>query len=324
MSNLTELYLADNQLSGSIPSQLTQLSNLTILDLENNNLTGTLPAFAGSVAVNVDGNSLEVPPTQQVYFTGEDRVFKGVFNNLPIFYNVTDGDTTLTGVGFRIYYDSSQVDSIAFANVLNTFLLASDATGAEDSNDLDNDIRTDRYINIAWFDLSGNWPGSLPRKLFDLRVKLADSMSDNDQLILNFNRTANTTGYELELPQLRLNVSAETLDVDGNGKTEALTDGLLIIRYLFEFRGQVLINLAIANDAVLTTAEEIEARLQAMESILDVDGDGKTEALTDGLLIIRYLFGFRGDVLVENAIGSGATRATSSQIEDYLQSFVPN
>ena len=31
-----------------------------------------------------------------------------------------------------------------------------------------------------------------------------------------------------------------TLDVDGNGKTEPLTDGLLIIRYLFGFTGEAL------------------------------------------------------------------------------------
>ena len=28
---------------------------------------------------------------------------------------------------------------------------------------------------------------------------------------------------------------------------------------------------------------------------LDIDDDGKTEALTDGLLVIRHLFGFSGD-----------------------------
>ena len=323
LSNLTELYLADNQLSGSIPAVLTQLNKLTILDLENNNLTGALPAFAGSVAVNVDGNSLDVPPTQQVYLNGLGKVFKGVFNNLPIFYDVTDGDSTLTGLGFHIYFDSTQVDSIAFANVFNASLLTSDDSGAEDSNDSDNDPSTDRFITIGWADVSGNWPGSLPVKLFDLRVKLDGAMSANDQLVLNFVRSTNTTGYELELPQLSLAVSTETLDVDGNGKVEALTDGLLIIRRLFGFSGAVLIDSAIANDAVLTTAEAIVARVQQMDSILDVDGDGKVEALTDGLLIIRYLFGFRGNVLVANAIGSGATRTTPSQIEEYLAALVP-
>ena len=41
---------------------------------------------------------------------------------------------------------------------------------------------------------------------------------------------------------------------------------------------------------------------------LDVDDDGKTEALTDGLLVIRYLFGFSDDALVAGATSSNASR----------------
>ena len=41
---------------------------------------------------------------------------------------------------------------------------------------------------------------------------------------------------------------------------------------------------------------------------LDVDGNGKAEPLTDGLLIIRYLFGFTGEALTSGAISSNAVR----------------
>ncbi|MCS5570643.1 MAG: hypothetical protein NZ768_10015, partial [Pseudomonadales bacterium] len=36
----------------------------------------------------------------------------------------------------------------------------------------------------------------------------------------------------------------------------------------------------------------------------DIDGDGETEALTDGLLVLRYLFGFSGTTLSESAVSS--------------------
>ena len=39
---------------------------------------------------------------------------------------------------------------------------------------------------------------------------------------------------------------------------------------------------------------------------MDIDGDGAVGALTDGLMIIRYLFKFSGDLLVNNAIGPDA------------------
>ena len=40
---------------------------------------------------------------------------------------------------------------------------------------------------------------------------------------------------------------------------------------------------------------------------LDVD-DGKTEALTDGLSVIHYFFGFSDDALVAGATSSNASR----------------
>jgi hypothetical protein len=56
---------------------------------------------------------------------------------------------------------------------------------------------------------------------------------------------------------------------------------------------------------------------------IDVDGNGAYDALTDGLLLIRYLFGLRGSSLIAGAVGAGATRTSAPQIEAFLQSLVP-
>jgi glucose/arabinose dehydrogenase len=50
---------------------------------------------------------------------------------------------------------------------------------------------------------------------------------------------------------------------------------------------------------------------------LDVDGNGMPDAATDGVLIVRYMLGYRGAELVAGALGSGATRNVA-QIENYL------
>jgi hypothetical protein len=42
-----------------------------------------------------------------------------------------------------------------------------------------------------------------------------------------------------------------------------------------------------------------------------------------GLLIIRYLFGLRGDALIAGAIDPKATRKTAADIEAYLQTLMP-
>jgi hypothetical protein len=51
---------------------------------------------------------------------------------------------------------------------------------------------------------------------------------------------------------------------------------------------------------------------------LDIDGNGKLEGATDGLLIVRYLLGIRGAALVSGALGAGATRTLPADIESYL------
>ena len=48
---------------------------------------------------------------------------------------------------------------------------------------------------------------------------------------------------------------------------------------------------------------------------MDIDGDGAAEPLTDGLLVLRYLFGFRGATLVTGAVGGGCTRCDAPAIE---------
>ncbi len=53
---------------------------------------------------------------------------------------------------------------------------------------------------------------------------------------------------------------------------------------------------------------------------LDIDGNGAQDALTDGLLVIRALFGLTGTAVTNNAIGSNASRSTWTDIRAYLNS----
>jgi hypothetical protein len=49
----------------------------------------------------------------------------------------------------------------------------------------------------------------------------------------------------------------------------------------------------------------------------DIDGDGAYDPLTDGVLVVRWLKGARGDALVAGAVATGASR-DAAQIESYL------
>ena len=114
-----------------------------------------------------------------------------------------------------------------------------------------------------------------------------------------------------------------SFDVDENLQAQPLTDGLLVIRHLFGFSGDALTSGAVASDANRDASEVIASYLTDAASQLDIDGDGESKPLTDGLLLIRYLFGFSGDSLVSGAIGSDAARNSAQAVESYIKERIP-
>jgi hypothetical protein len=118
-------------------------------------------------------------------------------------------------------------------------------------------------------------------------------------------------------------IGAMTLDVDLNGQYDALTDGLLLVRHMFGLTSNSLIAGAVSPNAQRASAALIQAYVHGLGLVLDIDGNGHVDALTDGLLTIRYLFGLRGAALIQGAISPGATRTTSAAVEAYIQSLMP-
>ncbi len=106
-------------------------------------------------------------------------------------------------------------------------------------------------------------------------------------------------------------------------KYDARTDGLIILRYLFGLTGTSLTAGALDATATRTDPVAIKTYLDAMRPALDVDGNGSADALTDGLLIMRYMSGLRGSALVTGAVAPLATRTTAAAIEAYLQTLMP-
>ena len=119
------------------------------------------------------------------------------------------------------------------------------------------------------------------------------------------------------------NTSALSWDVDKNNEIDALTDGLLILRYSFGLTNESLTNDAIASNSPISSSEVIASVTETM-AIADVDGNGEVDALTDGLLVLRYLFGLRGESLIGGVIADDATRTTAASIEAYLDLYDPD
>jgi hypothetical protein len=72
------------------------------------------------------------------------------------------------------------------------------------------------------------------------------------------------------------------------------------------------------------SAAEVEANVAAStSSFADIDGSGNVDALTDGLLLLRYLFGLTGDSLINSATAAGADRTSAAEVEAYLLDLMP-
>jgi hypothetical protein len=109
-----------------------------------------------------------------------------------------------------------------------------------------------------------------------------------------------------------------TLDVDGDGEFGSLTDALLVLRFLFGFGGSALTTGAVDADCTRCTAGDIATYIGGLGTILDIDDDDTMMALTDGLLLLRYGFGFTGATLVTGALGNGCDRCDAGDIVGYL------
>ena len=121
-------------------------------------------------------------------------------------------------------------------------------------------------------------------------------------------------------------VAAAVLDVDASvtdTRYDALTDGLLVMRYLFGVTGSALTNSAVGGTATRSNPPAIKAFLDGLRPRLDIDGNGSVDALTDGVLILRYLFGLRGSSLIAGAVDPLGTRTTAPAIEAYVQTLLP-
>jgi len=110
------------------------------------------------------------------------------------------------------------------------------------------------------------------------------------------------------------------LDIDGNGALDALTDGRLVLLYLLEQLNESTVASSIAPDATRTTLAEIEGYLDSIRPLLDIDGNGMVDALSDGRLNVAAQLEVLEAVL-QTALGEDPTRTTSEQIQAYLDSL---
>lgn len=127
---------------------------------------------------------------------------------------------------------------------------------------------------------------------------------------------------ELDSDCQEVQIEDLTWDFDQNGSVKALSDGLLFLRHAFGIRGDSLTSNVISPDSLLSY-EEVISNVEGAYQIADIDNNDAVDPLTDGLILLRYAFGLRGDSLISGVISPDANRTSAADIEAYIESHMP-
>jgi hypothetical protein len=298
--------LADASLVGGTSCNLSV--NVTGLTAGVKNNSVTVNSLNGGVG-NTSTASLTVvgtaPPSITTAFGAASVPLNGT-TSLSFTINNPNASATLSNVGF--------FDGLPFGLAVAT---PNGLTGACGGGTI-TATANDTFVQLAGANLTSGSSCSFSVNVTSFSV----GVKNNSVTVNSLNGgTGNTSSASLTVAV----AAPPSLDVDGSdtgSRYNALTDGVLILRYLNGLTGTALTNGAMGTTA-LRGAAEIKTYLDRIRSALDVDDTKSTNAATDGLLLIRYLFGLRGNSLIAGAVDPLGERKTAPEIESYIQSLMP-
>jgi beta-glucanase (GH16 family) len=287
----------------------------------------TIDSDGDGVGDNMDTSPLDPNASlqlQSVSVSNNPKPSRGAGFTLDVSYDVTSNDNTLTGIGLRVHYDSSKISFVRVSNYIVQDNIIKGDVSQPDTEDFDNNPSTDRYVIFAWVSVTTEFPNvTLPANLLslDFVVESNVALQNIEYTTIGFSSGSNHTNFGFLGNDYQLQITPATWDIDRNGETDALTDGLLMLRHTFGLTGDALLDAAVANNSPLSHTEIIDSIATTM-AIADIDGNGKVDALTDGLLLLRYLFDLNGASLVNDAVAIDATRFSHYDIEEYIARYM--
>ena len=248
-----------------------EIANGAIKDIAGNNYAGITGNSTWNFTTATAGGLLQTITPDFDSATAGNQTTKGFRPNnsvgVDVKYSTSDNNNSLaSSFGFKLHYDSSQLNFVNLTNPLSTPVTPTIGTTETDTANEDNDPATDKVINVAWLNFGGAaWPNTaLPANLYKANFTASSTYTGTN---VNFSSNNASPGYSFS-----------------------------------------------PTSAVLTLAPPVS---------LDADGNGVAQGATDGVLIARYLFGFTGTTLTNGVIGTGATRTTATQIQQFLSSYLP-
>jgi len=299
----------------------TGIIMVTVGNANNNLIGGTVPAAGNVVAFNEIGVGSE-----SAAGTGNAILGNSIFSSSGL------GIDLLTSGGQGVT-PNDPGDGDTGANNLQNFPVLTSATfaggnvtiGGTLNSAVNATFRVEFFANATCHP-SGHGEGRTFLGFKDVTTDGAGNASvSSPQFAFDVNQlvfTATATDAASNTSEFSQCIKLPVLDVDADNRYDALTDGLMIVRYLLGLTGTALTHGALGATATRVDPAEILLYLDSIKPALEIDGNLTTDAFTDGVLIVRYLFGLRDGSLVAGALGSSPTRA-APDIETYIQSLMP-
>jgi hypothetical protein len=135
------------------------------------------------------GEAPEVQANTQQIFVSESQVAttlsdQGDLQGYAVI-SYTSDHVESTGLGLRIHFASDMLDIISITDALGADIVFTNSEATADTNDYDNNPSSDRFVDIGWASVYGNWPdGDLPADL--LTINFAANPNSVESPTLSF------------------------------------------------------------------------------------------------------------------------------------------
>ena len=261
---------------------------------------------APSAPVTGSCNATTGQPFQTIITSPSNpSMIAGIQNQMSLLFS-SDHPASITELTLWVYYHDEQIHFTGYTSVESVAVTysVSQENGYTDTNQM---------VMI-------HWQGSMiSEALCTLSYTVNETISLNDHVPIYFKACPSGIATPYAAGSVFGKPMTFSLDIDGNGVSDALTDGLIILKYMdHQLLDASDLNPMLSHNAQRQSYTDVVQYIDNGQSLLDIDCNGVIDTTTDGTLIMRYLFGFNQQSLLEDAIGSESMRQSIEDIQAYL------
>ena len=239
-------------------------------------------------------------------------------------FSLAENSSSGTSVG-TLTANDPEGDSLSYS-LPNSSEFSIDSSGeitVADSSQLDFESNPNFAFDVEVSDGNLTDTASVTVNLDDVNEapSLANASFSIDENSSNGAIVGRVSGSDPDGDALDYSINGTAFAIDSNGEITVADSSQLDFETTPNFALQVTASDG-SLDAVANVSIDLNNKINENGFTYDVDQNGEIDGLTDGVLIIRHLFGIDGSELTDGAIATNAQRTNPEAIADYLDSGI--